>query len=366
MDTPTSGPKSVSLSVAVYGFMGVVCGVLVAFAAWVYQSRADDAIDASLDRAVRIRTEAAGAALARSLHADWRDLSFLASQYSGSQTRVQGLMEGVRGDGARISWIGFARPDGRVMQATGGLLVGESVAERPWFRNGLRGHFAADVHEAVLLARLLGPSNGEAPRFVDLALPVRDQSGNVAGVLGMHIDAAWVETTLEELARSLGLELFLVGASGDVALSSTDEVPEPQSLEILRTARTGNTTALRETWPNGETYFASFVPQVGYSDLPDFGWALVGRLDPDQFRPGLDSAWRGLTLILGGALVLLVALTLGFVLAFVRPLQGVVDAAERIATGEDIYPPEPRAPREARQLSGALARLQDSLSARRN
>ncbi|WP_214606852.1 cache domain-containing protein [Palleronia pelagia] len=346
--------------------MALVCSALVVFSAWIYQSRADSTIDAELDGAVRVRTQAAGAALARTIYSDWRDLTFLASQFSGARDRRQGMLEGLRGDGGRISWIGYARPDGIVAQATGSLLVGESVAERPWFRNGLRGQFASDVHDAVLLARLLSPGTGEVPRFVDLALPVRDDTGTVTGTLGMHIDADWVENEIEELAQSLGLELYLVGAQGDVVLSSADTVPDPQSLEILRTARTGNTTALRETWSDGETYFASLVPRVGYADLPDFGWSLVGRLDPDQFRPALDSAGRGLTLILVGGVLLIIIMTSAFVIAFVRPLERVVDAAERIAEGQDVYPPEPRAPREAQRISGVLARLQDGLSDRRN
>jgi len=366
MHSPSTAPRAVTLSSAVYGFMALLAAVLLAFVAWIYQSRADQTIDAELDRAVRVRTQAAGEALARTLYSDWRDLSFLASQYFGANERRQGMLEGLRGDGGRVSWIGFARPDGRVMQATGGLLVGESVAERPWFRNGLRGQFASDVHDAVLLARLLSPGTGEVLRFVDLAMPVRDDAGTVTGTLGMHIDADWIETEIEELAQSLGMELYLVGAQGDVVLSSADTVPDALSLEILRTARTGNTTALRETWPDGETYFASLVPRVGYADLPDFGWSLVGRLDPDQFRPALESAMRGLTLIVVGGVLLVIAMTSAFVIAFVRPLERVVDAAERIAAGEDVYPPEPRVPREAQRISGVLARFQDGFSDRRS
>jgi hypothetical protein len=39
----------------------------------------------------------------------------------------------------RYAWIGMAQPDGRVTVATGRMLEGASVAERPWFRAGLQG-----------------------------------------------------------------------------------------------------------------------------------------------------------------------------------------------------------------------------------
>lgn len=57
----------------------------------------------------------------------------------------------------RYAWIGFARPDGTVETATGHLLEGQSVAERPWFKAALKGPFVGDLHEALLLNRLLRP-----------------------------------------------------------------------------------------------------------------------------------------------------------------------------------------------------------------
>ena len=74
-----------------------------------------------------------------------------------------------------FAWIGFADVDGKVVASTGGLLQGESVAARPWFKEGLQRIAIGDVHEAVLLASLLTQrTTGEPYRFVDLAFPVSD------------------------------------------------------------------------------------------------------------------------------------------------------------------------------------------------
>jgi hypothetical protein len=71
----------------------------------------------------------------------------------------------------RYTWIGVADVQGKVIAASQGMLEGASVAERPWFRRGLNGPAAVDVHEAVLLAKLL-PATPEPRRFVDFSAPM--------------------------------------------------------------------------------------------------------------------------------------------------------------------------------------------------
>lgn len=56
------------------------------------------------------------------------------------------------------------------MQAsTGALLKGQDISKRPWFSNALRGQNLGDVHEALLLSRLLVNPDQEPQRFVDIA-----------------------------------------------------------------------------------------------------------------------------------------------------------------------------------------------------
>ena len=39
---------------------------------------------------------------------------------------------------AEYAWMGVADADGRVRQAVNGLLVNQSVQQRPWFQAGMR------------------------------------------------------------------------------------------------------------------------------------------------------------------------------------------------------------------------------------
>lgn len=355
---PGSDVPRLSLARAVYSFVfvGLVAvGLGLALFAWTYSSRL---VDNALDTAVRVRAQAASDGLARMLHGDWADLKFLASAVSDSDTsRLGGLMDGMRGDGTRISWIGYANDEGIVQQASGGLLVGQDVSQRPWFRNGLEGSFAGDVHEAVLLAKLIDTGE-DVPRFVDLALPVRNQSGEAIGVVGVHINFGWAVKVLTEMAARLRLDLFLLDANGGVVMATVDTEPTPVELQILRAAGSGISAQGREVWPDGRQYFSSLVPNVTYEDLPNFGWRLVARLDGDALRPDLSglrlaAIWSGI-----GMLAILALLTAAFVLLFVRPIESLAERADRIADGEDVYPPEQRRTRETALLSSAIARMQ--------
>ncbi|MCV4861533.1 hypothetical protein OFB63_36340, partial [Escherichia coli] len=55
------------------------------------------------------------------------------------------------------SWIGLTDLGGIVRASTGGLLMGADVSQRPWFPGGLKGPHLGDVHDALLLSRLLRP-----------------------------------------------------------------------------------------------------------------------------------------------------------------------------------------------------------------
>lgn len=102
---------------------------------------------------------------------------------------------------AEYAWMGVTDAEGKVHQAVGGLLVGQSVQQRPWFRAGLNGEYTGDPHEAVLLAKMLPAlPNGEPLRFIDFAAPIHNAEGRVIGVLGAHAHWSWVTRMVESAA----------------------------------------------------------------------------------------------------------------------------------------------------------------------
>lgn len=89
------------------------------------------------------------------------------------------------------AWIGVTDPSGKVLAATRNMLEGADVSQRPWFQNALKGQAMGDVHEALLLAQLMGSPGGEPMRFVDIAFPLKNNDGQITGVLGVHLSWKW-------------------------------------------------------------------------------------------------------------------------------------------------------------------------------
>lgn len=121
------------------------------------------------------------------------------------------------------AWIGLADVDGRVRAASGGLLEGRNVSQRPWFAQALQGAFLGDVHEAKLLASLLPPQpDGEPIRLLDVAAPLHAADGRVEGVLGAHLSLRWAEEQRARLLRpeltERGVEVLVFDRSGRLLL----------------------------------------------------------------------------------------------------------------------------------------------------
>ncbi len=316
--------------------------------------------ESNRDSAVRFRTAVAAEELARTLERDWRRIVSLAELATElDPDRLSDVLTGASGDGSRISWIGFANLNGTVVAANNDLLVGQSVYERPWYRNGLTGGFAGDVHDAILLAQLLDNDSTEPLRFIDLARPVMDANGDPAGVLGMHINETWLENYLLEKANIFSLDLFLINPNGEVTASSTGDAPTSADLQILRAAQTGVQSRGSETWPDGNEYFSSLVPEVAYGELPNFGWRMVGRLDARSLNFQADLVRQGAIYAILAGIVLSVLAAVLFSRIFLSPMASLASSAARIAEGSQEYPHNSRVTREAALLSEALTRLQN-------
>lgn len=335
--------------------VGLLSIGLVAF----MQSYALTVTERAVDRAIQVRAHSAGLDLARAIEAEWQELRVVEEILpSLPPAELRGMLAGMVGSGDRVAWVGYAGLDGRVRVASGGLLEGQDVSERPWFRAGLEGGYAGDVRDAVLLNRLLGGTEQDPIRFLDLAVPVTDAEGAPVGVLASHIDAAWAERYLAESAEIRGIDLFVVNPAGEVVLATAPPPPDPSRLQSFRAAATGATTTVRETWDDGLTYQSSVIPTVTYGSLPSFGWRLVGRIPADAFAADRRDVLRVALTVMGGCLALVLLLAVAFVRLFVAPVTRISDAALAIAEGQDVYPPESRSSREAAALSVALARLQ--------
>ena len=205
------------------------------------------------------------------------------------------------------AWLGVADAAGVVRQATGGMLVQQSVLQRPWFQAASRGVYTGDIHEAVLLSKLLpGNSSGEPLRFIDFAAPIRSTDGRLLGVLGAHAHWNWVTQTVESAVRHQGrrpeVEVLILNRAGDVLyperLVGTLRLPQ-------RIGGESHDDMVR--WPDGLDYLSREVA-VTAGTVNDLGWRIVVRL-PTQIALQPVNALRQQLLVLG----LLAALLFAFV-----------------------------------------------------
>ncbi|WP_296950149.1 ATP-binding protein [uncultured Massilia sp.] len=256
------------------------------------------------------------------------------------------------------SWIGVAGMDGLVQASAQGLLEGADVSKRPWFRNALEGVHAGDVHEAVLLSKLL-PKQAEPWRFVDVAFPVRDDDGTVRGVLGAHLSWQWARdverSMMAGIARRRQVEALIVDAAGKVLLGPPDTAGKQLALGSLDAARAaGRWGYVEERWPDGNAYLVGYARGRGYGDYPGLGWTvLVRQSQQDAYAPVRRLREYGLA---AGVLLAALFSLAGVALArrITRPLDELADAAQRIRAGETARIAVPRGYREVRALGRTL------------
>ena len=250
--------------------------------------------------------------------------------------QLLGRMQGVSPEN---SWIGVADLDGVVRSATGGLLQGRSVAERPWFQHGREGPYVGDVHAAKLLSALLPPTGGEPVRFVDFSAPVT-VAGKVIGVLGVHAHWEWADgvigLVLPPEAQASGLQVFIFDRGGQLIYAQGDHQERLRAEgfaapEAPLDAAGVYTGVLR--WTGGSDYLTSIAPVAAASPVTDLGWRVVVRQPITLAYSLVRDATTAVLLI--GAIASVVASLLAYRAArsLSRHLHGIALAARRVEAG---------------------------------
>ena len=261
-----------------------------------------------------------------------------------------------------FSWLGVLSSDGTVLAASGGILEGKNISQRPVFSEGIKGKFVGDVHEAVLLASLLPNPTGEAMKFVDIAYPIFNPAGDTVGVLATHLSWGWAQEIQQALLsranKDKNVDIFIVARDDIVLLAdSSEQIGLTLSLDAVRKARSDGPGWTVETWPDGRDYVTGYSVAEGYGDFQGFGWTVVTRQPvAEAFAPISDLSRQ--IQVWGVSLAFLVA-GIGWIAVGVltRPLRQIAAAADRIRKGEEIDIPIFQRPMEIAVLSDGLNKL---------
>ena len=276
-------------------------------------------------------------------------------------------------------WIGVADAQGVVRNATNGLLVGQSVAQLPWFQHGLQGVHVGDVHAAQLLESLLPPTATGGPhRFVDFAAPIRIGPATV-GVFAIHGSWQWTGEVLESLAPASSdesaLELFIFDRQGtlifapggrtEVMRAAGQRLPEGIQINNNRGGG-GNTQTTVARWQDGKRYLTAATQLQPRNAASDLGWRIVARQPVElAFAEADDTVQLALAI---GLVAALFASALAWLAArrLSVDLYALADAASGVEAGRpgsDI--PAMQSSREVQQLSQSLGRMTHHLLAAR-
>ncbi|HEY5799322.1 MAG TPA: PAS domain S-box protein, partial [Burkholderiaceae bacterium] len=280
--------------------------------------------------------------LERGMFERYREVQLLAqrfdSQPGSSAGERRATLDAVQRTYPHYAWIGMTDPAGKVLVSSKGILEGADVSKRPWFKNAFNNVNLGDVHEAVLLAKLLPNPTNEPKRFVDVAFPYHDAKGAVAGILGIHLSWQWArevqQSVIEPVAKQRKVDAFVVAADGAVLLGPKDGPRSVAAQPSYKAARGGVSAFNVETWPDGKQYLVGHSKDDGYSTYPGLGWTVLVRQSLEEaYEPvriiQTKVFWTGMVVAALFSLLGLFAARL-----ITRPILALAQSAGRIEAGE--------------------------------
>jgi diguanylate cyclase (GGDEF)-like protein len=280
--------------------------------------------------------------------------------------QIRELLDRLQQEIPSIAWIGFTDPQGTVRASSNGILTGASLAQRPVYIQGYRGLFIGDVHEAVLLAKLLPNPSGEPMKFVDISLPVFGPDKQLAGVLACHLSWTWADevrrSLLEPIQQRRNVEFLILGNDHTVLLGPQAMIGQKLALETLDRPLAQDGQWAVQQWPDGQNYLTGFAVSSGYQDYAGLGWIVVARQALDEAYAPARATSRSIALW-GAGLALLFA-ALGWLLSghVTRPLRQIAEAADRLGAGQTTAIPELDGPHEITVLSRSLRQMVENLT----
>ena len=288
-------------------------------------------------------------------------------KHQGQRVSIERLLSKVKESYSAFSWIGVTDLDGIVLAGTDGILVGQSLAKRPVYIEGIKGEFIGDVHDAVLLLNLLPNPSGEPMKFVDISLPIKDDDNNVIGVLVTHLSWSWAaqieQSMFQPLRERKTEEIFIVSRiDNTVLLGPKNMIGQKLELESVKQAQTGESGWKSEYWPDGKEYMTGFASGKGYLDFQGLGWIVLVR-QPTEIAYSIIYQQQFFIWVIGGIfLVVFSIIGWGAAGSITKPLREFAKVADRLRFGGKVEIPNYKGIKEVEVLTESLNELVNSLS----
>lgn len=283
---------------------------------------------------------------------------------------IRNLLEELKKTIPAYSWIGLIDTKGNVVSSTGGILEGVDISSRPVYKEALKEPFIGDVHEAVLLAKLLPNPTGETMKFVDISIPIKDSNGNLKNILATHLSWEWAKEIEDSIAKPLknknDLELFVISSDNTILLGPKDMLGQKVNLESVTNARKGENSWSVETWQDGKKYLTGYAAESGYKNYKGLGWTILVRQPLDIAYEPVEKLKSFIIII--GVLLSGVFAMIGWVIAglIAKPLQNITYFADKLRLGHKVEIPKYNGIKDIEILSESLSSLIRSLTKTEN
>lgn len=280
--------------------------------------------------------------------------------------KIRGLIEELKKNAPEYAWIGVLDSQGNVVSSTGGILEGKNISSRPVYKEALEKTFIGDVHDAVLLKNLLPNPTGEAMKFVDISIPIKDTSGNLKGILATHLSWEWAKEVRSSIMKPLksrdNLEVFIISSDNAVLLGPDGMLGENLNLSILNDYKNNENGWKIELWSDGKNYLTGYSSENGYKDYKGLGWKVLVRQPVEIAYKPVDTLINFIIII--GIISAGIFGFIGWISAGIiaKPLQQIVLTANLLRLGEKVEIPKYHGIKDIEILSSSLRSLISSLT----
>ncbi len=281
--------------------------------------------------------------------------------------REQLLIDDLKSKFPTFSWIGLTDAKGKVIASSGGILKGESIAERPVFLNAQKEPFIGDVHEAVLLAKLLPNPSGEPLQFVDISVPIFDENKEFLGVLATHLSWEWAEEVKKTLINTPNQEdkfdVFIVSKrDNNIILGPKSMIGKPLDEQVLSDRKHSLDQWSITEWADNKTYVTGSTLGDGHAEYEGLGWTVIIRQPIDIAYEEINELKQFMWTI-GGIAILLFSM-IGWVLAdlIARPIRNIASAAREIGEGIRSNIPVIHGVKEVEELSISIRTMLQTIT----
>lgn len=280
---------------------------------------------------------------------------------------ITNILNEVKDNFHAYSWIGFTNAAGIVEASTDDIQLGVDISERPVFQNAQSNTYIGDVHQAMLLEKILGNASNKPLQFVDISTPILDENGQFKGVIAAHFSWEWAEEVQNSIIEPIkqkekNLEVLIIKKDSTVLLGPKDMVGNPLHLEAVSHANKGENSWTIETWPDKQKYLTAYALADGHLEYPGLDWTVLVRQPENIAFANLYDLREKLI-----GLSILSIIFFGFLGSFLaefisNPLAELATAANKLRTGKRVEIPVKKGVRDIEILAKSFQDLLSTLT----